>query len=290
MDTTLDKQLSGEKHVPIPRRPKFNFTEELRRRWCYETIFYTMLLNAYTIMFPAVERYTVTTLRSVLDDITDPELKARTTAMIAQEAIHAKQHEESLQVLQKTCIEHSLVERFNRFVMSSLAPMARPFGLYGKHMLVAGVAGGEHWTTIVSRESIKSRAFEYSDGPMSDLFLWHATEEIEHKSVAYDVLQHLRPGYITRVLGFAISTFIFFFLNFVTLIFLTGQMRVQEFLHPRFYVEILLFLVWWPGAIWKTLWAMIEYCLPGFHPDKHNDDEVLQYGLAKMKENNLATE
>lgn len=290
METTLDKQTPRDKRVPIPRRPRFNFAEELRRRWCHNTIFYTMLLNAYTIMFPAVERSTVATLRSVLDDITDPELKARTSAMIAQEAIHAKQHEDSLQVLEKTCIDYSFIERFNQFIMSLINPLRDPSRRFARHLMVAGVAGGEHWTTIVSRESIKSRAFEYANGPMSDLFLWHATEEIEHKSVAYDVLQHLRPGYFIRVLGFVISTFIFFFLNIATLVFLIGQMRLQEFLHPRFYVEILLFLLWWPGAIWKTLWAMIEYCLPGFHPDKHNDDEVMQYGLAMMKERNLATE
>lgn len=290
MDTTLDKQPTEEKRVPVPRRPKFHFTEELRRRWCHNTIFYTMLLNAYTIMFPAVERSTVATLRCVLDDITDPALKARTSAMIAQEAIHAKQHEDSFHVLQQTCIDYSFVERFNQFIMSLLDPLRNPARKLGRHLLVAGVAGGEHWTTIVSRESIKSRAFEYANGPMADLFLWHATEEVEHKSVAYDVLQHLRPGYLMRVTGFIISTFIFFFLNFVTLVFLVGQMRVQEFLHPRFYAEILLFLVWWPGALWKTLWAMIEYCLPGFHPDDHNDDEVLAYGLAKMQENKLVTE
>lgn len=290
METTLDKQAPGDKRIPVPRRPKFRFAEELRRRWCHNTIFYTMLLNAYTIMFPAVERYTVTVLRAILGEITDPELKARASAMIAQEAIHAKQHEDSLQVLQKTCVDHSFVERFNQVVMASLHWLARPFGRLGNYVLLAGVAGGEHWTTIVSRESIKFRAFDYANGPMADLFLWHATEEIEHKSVAYDVLQHLRPGYLIRVLGFVIATFIFFFLNIVTLVFLIGQMRVQEFLHPRFYTEILLFLLWWPGAIWKTLWALIEYCLPGFHPDKHNDDKLLEYGLVKLKEKNLVTE
>src|SRR3990167_3807799 len=279
------------KRVPQPRRPKFAFGEEMQRRWCKNTIFYTMLLNAYTIMFPAVERFTVGCLRDVLDDITDPALKARVQAMIAQEAIHAKQHDESLQVLARHQVDYQFIYRFVDAVMRIWLPMNQKLGrMFGRYYLVAAVAAGEHWTTLISRWNLNSNAFKYENGPMAKLFLWHAVEEIEHKSVAFDLLQHLGARYFNRVIGFILASFLFFFLNIAILIFLTGQLRLQEVLHPRFYIEILLYSLFWQAALPKTLWGMIEYCLPLFNPDNHNDEATLEAGLQMLRESNLAIE
>jgi predicted metal-dependent hydrolase len=41
---------------------------------------------------------------------------------------------------------------------------------------------------------------------MKHLLYWHAAEEIEHKSVAFNVLQHLDCSYILRATGMLIAT------------------------------------------------------------------------------------
>jgi len=41
---------------------------------------------------------------------------------------------------------------------------------------------------------------------VKSLLLWHAAEEIEHKAVAYDVLQRVNSRYTVRVAGLAIAT------------------------------------------------------------------------------------
>ncbi|WP_261994278.1 metal-dependent hydrolase, partial [Streptomyces sp. t39] len=38
-----------------------------------------------------------------------------------------------------------------------------------------------------------------ADPVMLDLLRWHGAEEVEHRSVAYDLLRHLDPGYRRRV-------------------------------------------------------------------------------------------
>ena len=41
---------------------------------------------------------------------------------------------------------------------------------------------------------------------MRQLITWHAIEEVEHKTVAYDVLQATYPNYFLRVFGFMLAT------------------------------------------------------------------------------------
>ncbi len=41
---------------------------------------------------------------------------------------------------------------------------------------------------------------------MRDLLLWHAAEEIEHKSVAFDVLREVDPRYRVRVAGMLVAS------------------------------------------------------------------------------------
>ena len=47
---------------------------------------------------------------------------------------------------------------------------------------------------------------ELAHPAMRQLLYWHAAEELEHKSVAFDVLQQVNSSYALRVAGLAIST------------------------------------------------------------------------------------
>jgi predicted metal-dependent hydrolase len=41
---------------------------------------------------------------------------------------------------------------------------------------------------------------------MRQLLAWHAAEELEHKAVAFDVLQAIDPSYALRIAGLALAT------------------------------------------------------------------------------------
>jgi predicted metal-dependent hydrolase len=47
---------------------------------------------------------------------------------------------------------------------------------------------------------------EHVHPQMRQLLLWHAAEELEHKSVAFDVLQEVDDSYALRVAGMAMAT------------------------------------------------------------------------------------
>ena len=44
------------------------------------------------------------------------------------------------------------------------------------------------------------------DPTVQQLLAWHAAEEIEHKAVAFDVLQTIDPSYALRIAGLAYAT------------------------------------------------------------------------------------
>jgi len=66
---------------------------------------------------------------------------------------------------------------------------------------MAMVSCVEHVNAYLGHEFLAQRMLEDADPDLRVLFEWHFAEEIEHKHVAYDVMQHLWPSYVLRLLG-----------------------------------------------------------------------------------------
>ena len=58
----------------------------------------------------------------------------------------------------------------------------------------------------MAENALEDQVFDQMHPVMRALLLWHASEEIEHKAVAFDVLQAVHPSYPLRVLGLACAT------------------------------------------------------------------------------------
>jgi predicted metal-dependent hydrolase len=72
---------------------------------------------------------------------------------------------------------------------------------------VAFVAAIEHFTAFLGNWALNSPGLDraQADPTMLDLLRWHGAEEVEHRSVAFDLLVHLDPGYLRRVRGMLVS-------------------------------------------------------------------------------------
>src|SRR5262249_17194143 len=64
----------------------------------------------------------------------------------------------------------------------------------------------EHFTAILAEEALADGALDLADEPLRHLLAWHAVEELEHKAVAFDVLQRVAPSYALRMAGLALAT------------------------------------------------------------------------------------
>lgn len=72
---------------------------------------------------------------------------------------------------------------------------------------LATTAGIEHYTTSLAELVLQNKETILKDMPdeMAQMLLWHSNEEIEHKSVTFDLLSEVDKSYQTRMVGYALA-------------------------------------------------------------------------------------
>lgn len=201
--TTTQAQMTHE--IPV-RKPGLTFDESIPRYWFNGNIAATHGFNGLNLLFPEGERFFVKSVYDQLDKISDPVLREQARAFAGQEGQHANQHEKYFDVLRAQGYEiDTFLRRFRWFVRFSNRWLPA-------RLRLSVTAGAEHYTAIFGSNALEEYDEVFADlhPTMRRLIVWHATEEVEHRSVAYDVLQATYPGYLLRIAGFVIATIALF--------------------------------------------------------------------------------
>ncbi len=146
------------------------------------------LATAISLYVVHLEPFLVKSLRRVLDQITDPELREAADRFCRQEAQHYREHER----FNETLLAHGypgLPERMDRLKAEFDTFLAQR----SQQWCAGFVEGFEAYTTQTALAALRSGGFEHPDTEphWGLLFKWHLTEELEHRHVAYDVYRHL---------------------------------------------------------------------------------------------------
>lgn len=194
----------GSRH-PIPvRRPGFDFGGPLPRHGIADNAVATHVFNGLNLVFPDGERFFIDAVRANLSDVDDPELARQVRGFFGQEARHAHEHERYFAALEAQGYEiRGFLRRFKGFIRFTTRWLPRGLRL-------AMTAGAEHYTATFGALALEDDLVTQAHPVLRDLIVWHATEEIEHKAVAWDVLQATHPSYALRVAGFALATLALF--------------------------------------------------------------------------------
>ena len=184
-----------------PRSPGVALDAPVPRHWFGGNVVATHVANGVNLLFPAGERFFVRSVNHYLDRVRDPLLRAQIKGFFAQEGRHAREHERVFRLLEEQGYEVApflrLYERVAYGVIEKLAPPA---------LRLATTAACEHYTAILAENALAHRLLDQAHPTMRALLLWHAAEEIEHRAVAFDVLQEVSPSYPLRVAGLALAT------------------------------------------------------------------------------------
>ena len=197
----METQTIPRAAAPIPRRMDFPF-ESVPRWWFSGRPLATHLANGLNLLFPAGERFFIRSVRAYLDDLDDEELKERVRGFFGQEGHHAREHQRFFEMMEAQGLE---IEPFLRFY-EHVGYEWLEKRLFGKEMRLSTTVACEHFTATLAERALSNDFLDHAHPVMAQLLRWHAAEEIEHKSVAFDVLQAVNPSYRLRVQGLILAS------------------------------------------------------------------------------------
>lgn len=184
------------------RRPAFELGPDLPRYWYGGNAFASHYLDSLSSVFPDGEAFFVRSVQRYRDRIDDPALRLAIQGFAAQEGQHSRQHHRHLELLDAR--GYRALGRLNRAADRVMRFTNRRLPRFA----LANTAALEHLTAILARRLLADEArFTTPMNPrMASLWRWHALEEAEHKSVAFDVLQRIAPSYTLRALALLLAT------------------------------------------------------------------------------------
>lgn len=284
------RSVDSERPVPMPearaRRPRkipvramgFPFDHTIRRFWLFGNPYATHLANGLNLLFPDGERFFIRSVKHYMDRIDDPELTDRIRGFFGQEGRHGHEHDRLNRILEDHGYDlQSFLGWYRRVAYEVIEPSAPPA------LRLAVTAAAEHLTASLAHRALTRNLLDNAHPTVGDLLRWHAAEEIEHKSVAFDVFQKVDGRYAVRAAGMfvALGLLLFFWQR------ATADLLAQEAArgtdlrgygesakhNPTFAAE---------REERRELFraAVLDYLRPDFHPDQI-DDAALAKGLLK---------
>ena len=243
-----------------------------RRRWVGGDPFASAFFNALSVTFPKGEAFFIDTLKKFRDRM-PPKLQGEIRAFIQQEATHSREHHCFNQHLGSCDLDISRLEQTIAKVMKRIRTMPEISQLVATMCI-------EHITAILAAEVIVNpKQLEGADDQQRKLWLWHASEEIEHKGVAYDTWLDatrewnplkrwfVRSTFMAKIsLGFAIN-------RTRGILDLLRQDGISEI---RAWTGIAHYALINPAPLRRTMWPLLQFFKPGFHPWDIDDRHLIQ--------------
>ena len=159
--------------------------------------------------------------------------------------------------------------------------MARAYGWLGRtrslRFNLAFAAGSETIAYSLARWTDRHLGdlFEGADPVAATLFLWHLAEEVEHKTVAFDVWEAMDGSRWRYVRATALSfALLAVFTTIATLVMLRGDRRLHR---PRTWLRL---LRWSVSLAFTVLPDLAASSMPSHHPSDFVDPPLLSRWLA----------
>ena len=148
---------------------------------------FSMFLNALGIHVPYFERYLVRALSRAKAEVDDEGLRRDMSAIIGQEAHHAKNFIEYNKFLAR---HYPKAGRFDAEAREEFSHRAKTDPM---KRLIGFTAGYETFTFLSGLIVLDNyeRWFEDADPVVKALWVWHQVEEVEHGATAFEVYQYL---------------------------------------------------------------------------------------------------
>jgi predicted metal-dependent hydrolase len=250
----------------IAPREKLDFGLDgfVPRHWFGNDPFKTRFFDAMSTLFPEGERFFITCVRDFRDQVGDPGLARDIKDFMRQEGQHGIVHTQFNERLKAQGVDVDWFEAALHFYLFKVARRFAP-----RAQTLADTAATEHLTAVLGHRVFMSREMMGDADPrVRALFAWHGAEEIEHKAVAFDVLQKVaKVGHLRRVMSLLGVSFGF---NVYSLFVCNHILKVADGYGFFERAKIMTKGLWWlfgPGGLYMPLMGdYFDYFRRDFHP------------------------
>ncbi len=240
-------------------------------RWNGGDAFTSAFMNALSLSFPAGEQFFLDSVRDGLKQLPEGQqalFKEEVKGFIGQEATHRRLHA----LYNRHLTDQGMVNHWEQRALKRIAILKE---MDIRHS-VAATAANEHYTAVFAHWLLSNEWFFNNAEPrLKTLWLWHASEESEHRCTAFDMYQALGGNEEWRLR----------WMRRVTWFFLTDLLR--QTVNNLWHDGSLFKLSTWSSA-WRHLFAKgglfresfglwRDYFKPGFHPSQHPDQLSQQW-------------
>lgn len=261
------------------RKLPLNF-DAIPRHWFSGNAWVTQVANGLNLVFPAGERFFIRSVKHYLPQLTDPKLRARVRAFFGQEGAHGHAHEQAFEVLERQGFEvQRWLRWYEKLAFERLEPRFPP------SVRLATTVALEHFTATLAERAFTTDFLDHADPAMRKLLRWHAAEEIEHKSVAFDVFEAVDGRYHIRVVGLLIAAIgLMAFWRSATAMLLAQETSLSAEELKRLEAEAKAN----GHSEGFLLESILAYLRPGFHPDDHDNYHLAERFLQELQADTAA--
>jgi uncharacterized protein len=256
---------SARPRTPQPitvRRMDYEFTGEIPTHWADGNPVLTAFMSALSATFPPGERFFIDSVRHYAGRVTDPELKERIRGFIGQEANHTKEHIAFNSFLAQRGYPVGKIEKRVERILARIQKRSSPAAN------LAQTAALEHLTAFLASAVLEQpHVIERTHPIVAAFWTWHAIEEVEHRSVAFDVYKQFVDDEFLRLRMMALSTFFFSIANSVRTVAILAERG--ELLDGKAWLGAYDMLFGREGLLTKAMPLYRAYYRRDFHPDQH---------------------
>lgn len=232
----------------------------------------TAFFNALSAAFPQGETFFIESVRRFREQA-DPVLKQQIAAFVQQEAMHTREHLAFNRLIKEAGYDTAAIDahvRSNLDAARARHPVAQ----------LAITVCLEHFTAIMAYALLAERdPLPGAPPDVLKLWQWHAVEELEHKSVAYDTWLAVTAP-MSRVRRWSIRARVMMLIS--VQFWFSNLQRMADFFRQD---GINTTGTWWrvakyllvkPGMVRKIFVPYLSFFKPGFHPWQHDERALIQ--------------
>jgi hypothetical protein len=183
----------GDHGITI-RRPSLEFPADLDPvviEGCPEESY---VLVGLSLLLPYLEPYLIRTMNEAKPRVTEPRLREELALFNGQEGQHYRQHMRFNEAIRREgfaeipALEAELERDYRRFTETR-----------SLRWNLAYAEGFEAFTSAMAQFSFEEETLAGAHPAVRDLYEWHLVEELEHRTVAFDVYDHVCGGWLYRL-------------------------------------------------------------------------------------------